>query len=105
MQEFPHDPPEKPWWQRWMVLFFLRFVIGCTAYCCVFPGILVQWAPNIRYEENISTAVLEDYMKAMAARDLKQALACIATQNGSGITLEELERQLNSVDNSLYIGY
>jgi len=105
MQEFPHDPPEKPWWQRWMVLFFILFVIGCTAYCCIFPGIIGQFVPNVRYEANISTAVLNDYMKAMAANNPEQALTYIATQNSSGISLEDLESQLNGADNSLYTGY
>jgi len=105
MQEFPSDPPEKPWWQRWMVLIFLFSIVGCIAYCCIFPGLLGEWTPKVRYNDKVSTQVIDDYLSAMATKDSDLAVNFLATNNSMGFSKKDLDSQLEGVNYSLYSGY
>lgn len=105
MQEFPIDPPEKPWWQRWLLLLFPVTILMCITMCCIFPGVLGQWMPRERHAFDVSTRLIDGYMQAMRDKDVELALTFLADANRAGLTHETINAALEGSSCSRYSGY
>ena len=105
MQEVPLDPPEKPWWQRWLLLLFPVTIILCIAVCCIFPGILGGWLPRVRHAFDVSTRLIDGYMQAMRDKDVELALSFLAEANRGGLTRETLLAELEGYSYACYDGH